>query len=86
MPYRSRSVRAHAVVEPEQVEAAVLGPILDDEHDIVESVDHVVGKLIELVDDELLEGRGIHVNHAQPCSLIRESRSSRHIFGVSNGA
>ena len=55
-----------AVVQPEQVEAAVLGAVLDDEDDVVEPVDHVVGKLIELVDHELLEGRGIHLHHDDP--------------------
>ena len=60
-----------AVVEPEQIEAAVLRAVLDDEDDVVESVDHVVGEQIELVDHESLESRGIHVDHqAYSTSLI----------------
>ena len=41
-----------AVVEAEQVEAAVFGAVLDDEDDVVETLDHVVGQLIQLLDDE----------------------------------
>ena len=52
-----------AVVEAEQIEAAVFRAVLDDEDHVVEPLDHVVGKLIELVDHESLESRGIHVDH-----------------------
>ena len=50
-----------AVVQPEQVETAVLRAVLHDEDDVVEAVDHVVGQQIQLVDHQGLERR------AHPC-------------------
>lgn len=44
------------VVEAEEVEASVLGSVLDDEDDVLEAVDHLIGQTIELVDDEFFEG------------------------------
>ena len=52
-----------AVIEAEQIQAAVLRAILDDEHHVVETVDHVVGETVEFIDDECLESRGVHVHH-----------------------
>ena len=50
------------VVQAEEVECAVLRAILDDEHHVVETVDHLVGKLVELVDHEGFECGRIHVD------------------------
>ena len=50
-----------AVVQPEQVERAVLRPVFRDEHDVVEPVEHLVGQQVELVDHEPLEGFRIHL-------------------------
>ena len=51
-----------APAETEEVEAAVLGPVLHDEDDVVETVDHVVGQPVQLVGHESLERLGIHVH------------------------
>src|SRR5690606_26851865 len=53
-----------AVVQAEQIEAAVLWAVFDDEDHVLEPVDPVVGQEVELLDHERLEGGGIHVNHA----------------------
>src|SRR5690606_28361059 len=55
--------QSKSVVQTEQIQTAVLGAILDDEHDVVETVHHVIGQSIEFVDDELFEGRSIHFHH-----------------------
>ncbi|CAI7661099.1 unnamed protein product [Penicillium discolor] len=55
-----------AVVQAEQIEAAVLGTILHDEDDVLELLDHLVWQLVEFVDHEGLEGRGVHVHPLQP--------------------
>ena len=52
-----------ALVDAEQV-AAVLRFVLDDEDDVVEPLDHLVGQSVELLDDERLEGFGGHVHAA----------------------
>ncbi|MBG9885317.1 hypothetical protein ABE10_01685, partial [Bacillus toyonensis] len=54
------------VVEAQEIEAAVFRAVLDDEDDVVEPVDHVVGKTVELVDDELLEVLGRHLQRGDP--------------------
>src|SRR5690606_10958380 len=48
-----------ALVQAEEVEGAVLGAVLDDEDDVIEAVDHVVGQPVELLDDERLERVGV---------------------------
>ena len=51
------------VVETEQVEGTVLGPVLDDEDDVVESDEHALGQQIEFVGDESFERVGVHLDH-----------------------
>ena len=52
-----------SVVQAEQVETAVFWTVLDDEHHVVEPVDHVVGQQIEFIDDESFESLDIHLDH-----------------------
>jgi len=51
------------VIETEKIERAVLRLILDDEHDVVEAVDHRRGQQIDLVSDEIVECVRIHFDH-----------------------
>lgn len=43
------------VVEAEQIEGPVFGTVFNNKHHVVESVDHVVGKFVELVRNEFFE-------------------------------
>ena len=65
-----------AVVEPEEIERPVFGAVFDDEHDVVETVDHVIGQLVELVDDDRLERFGIEFHDLLRSGVSGEPRTS----------
>src|SRR5690606_24206137 len=50
------------LIDPEQVERAVVGTVLDDEDQVLETVDHLVREQVELLDDERLEGVRVEVD------------------------
>jgi hypothetical protein len=56
----------HPVIQTEQIERTVFWPVFDDEDDVVEAVDHVVGQQIELRHDESLEFFGVDLVHRGP--------------------
>src|SRR5690606_4684675 len=65
------------VIQAQEVETAVFGAVLDHEHDVVESVDHVIGQTIELVDHQRFEVSSIHFHRYQPIAVGRPDGQCR---------
>ena len=71
--------QGYPVVEPEYV--VTLGVVFDNEYDVVEVANHLVGEGVQSGDDETLELFPAHLDHTPSVA----GRESGHKLGVSNG-